>query len=94
MRYVDSNNGLQVNLRPYITAFNPASSIDGAPIQIDGGNFFGITGIRFNGLAARYTVPSSTRINVTVPFGATTGTVTLIQGCSSYHSPQPFTVLP
>jgi hypothetical protein len=94
MRYVDSVAPIQLALLPAITGFNPPSAVDYQHTIIEGRNFFGITGVRFNGLGATFTVLSSTQINAKVPPGATTGVVTLSQGCTNYKSPMDFIVLP
>ena len=92
MRYVDSNPG--TTLLPSVTSVTPGSATPGTTIRINGLTFFGITGVRFNGVPAAYTVVSPTRIDATVPPGATTGLITISKGCDSVSSPAPFTVLP
>jgi hypothetical protein len=69
--------------RPSLTSFSNSSGTTitsaarGATIAINGANFFGATGISFNGTPASMTGvrATATRIIVTVPAGATTGLV-------------------
>lgn len=59
-----------------ISSFNPTSAISGQSITITGTNFSSITGITIGGTSAStYTVVSGTSITVTVPSGATTGSI-------------------
>jgi hypothetical protein len=47
-------------------------------VVITGGNFTGVTDIRFNGIAAEKTFrATSTQATVTVPYGATTGKISI-----------------
>ncbi len=55
----------------------PASATAGATVMILGDNLTGTTKVSFNGIAAAFTVVSSTEIQATVPSGAATGTVTV-----------------
>src|SRR5918994_6277602 len=57
---------------PTITSFSPTSGPVGTSVQINGTNFTGATAVRFNGVSATFTVQNATRINATVPSGATT----------------------
>jgi hypothetical protein len=47
-------------------------------VTISGSNFNGVTAVRFNGLNAVFTVVSETQISTTVPSGATTGPLTVV----------------
>ncbi len=91
MSYVDSSRFIL----PSISGLSPSSARVGQIIRING-QFFGssVTGVRINGVAATFTVVSSTAIDVVVPSGATTGLVTLSVNCNSVSSPAAFTVLP
>jgi large repetitive protein len=60
---------------PVIEGFFPVSGIQGATITIQGRNFVGITGVRFNGVAAMFSVPAPTQIQAVVPAGATSGPI-------------------
>jgi large repetitive protein len=46
-------------------------------VTINGTNFTGATSVAFNGTSASFTVVSSTQISATVPFGATTGPISV-----------------
>ena len=70
--------------RPFITSFQlrgQAGVTTGAPgsvVVITGGNFTGITDIKFGSVSAEKTFrASATQATVTVPFGATTGPITI-----------------
>ncbi len=61
-----------------ISSFNPTSAISGQTITITGTNFSSITGITVGGTSASsYSVVSGTSISVTVPTGATTGSIVI-----------------
>jgi len=71
--------------QPFITSFQVknqpgvTSGAAGTVVIITGGNFTGITQIKFNGLAAEKTFRATrTQATVTVPFGATTGQITIV----------------
>jgi hypothetical protein len=64
-------------VRPSITALTPATGAVGTAVAIEGSGFTGATSVRFNGTSAGFSIASSTRINATVPSGATTGPVTV-----------------
>jgi len=68
---------LSVALGPFVKTL-PTSAPVGTTIIILGNNLTGATQVTFNGIAATFTVVSSTEIKATVPTGATTGTVTVV----------------
>jgi hypothetical protein len=78
---------------PSITSFTPASGAVGTTVTITGNNFNAITAVRFNGITASYTVNSVTEISATVPAGATTGVITVVNGTGTGTSATNFTVL-
>jgi hypothetical protein len=70
--------------RPFITSFQVrgqsgvTSGPAGTVVVITGGNFTGITDIKFNGVSAEKTFrASATQATVTVPFGASTGKISI-----------------
>jgi hypothetical protein len=63
---------------PVITSLSPVSGPVGTVVTITGTGFMGATGMSFNGTATTFTVVSGTSITVTVPTGATTGTLTVL----------------
>jgi hypothetical protein len=70
--------------RPFITSFQVRNQPGvktgpaGTVVVITGGNFTGITDIKFNGVSAEKTFrATATQATVTVPFGATTGKISI-----------------
>jgi hypothetical protein len=70
--------------RPFITSFQVRGQSGvttgpaGTVVTITGGNFTGITDIKFNGISAEKTFrASATTATVTVPFGASTGKISI-----------------
>ena len=87
--------------KPFITSFtvrnqNSKTGPAGSVVVITGGNFVGITSIRFGTVEAEKTFrASATQATVTVPLGATSGKITLTtQFGGSTVSADSFTVLP
>jgi uncharacterized repeat protein (TIGR03803 family) len=66
-----------VGLGPFVKTLQTSGKV-GATVIILGTNLTGATKVSFNGIAAKFTVISSTEIKATVPAGATTGTVTVV----------------
>lgn len=81
-------------LAPTITSFSPISGPIGTLVTIIGTNFVNVTGVKFDGTPASFTVNSSTRITAKVLAGSTTGpiSVTTLKGTAT--SPKDFTVTP
>ncbi|MBN8524244.1 MAG: IPT/TIG domain-containing protein [Planctomycetes bacterium] len=77
---------------PVVTSFTPTSGPGGTSVTITGTNFTGATAVAFNGIAATYTVNSSTQITASVPTGATTGIITVTTAGGSATSATSFTV--
>ena len=82
----DPSNGVMYTVTtaaPTIAGLNPASGLPGTPVVITGTNFGATQGtstVKFNGVAATATSWSATSITVTVPSGATTGSVVVNVG--------------
>jgi uncharacterized protein (TIGR03437 family) len=70
----------------------PTSGSVGAAVQILGTNLTGATSVTFNGIAAEFTVVSSSLISTTVPPGATTGEVQVTTPSGTFLSNVPFVV--
>ncbi len=78
---------------PTVASIAPASGATGTAVEITGGQLDGATNVAFGSVpAAQYTVVSATRIDATVPAGATTGLVTVTTPGGTASSPSPFTV--
>src|SRR5207302_2892599 len=77
-----------------ITSFSPTSGPAGASVTITGTNFTGVTSVTINGVAASFTVNSSTSIATTLPNGATTGPISVTTSGGTATSASNFTVIP
>jgi large repetitive protein len=79
---------------PTISSFSPKSGPVGTSVRINGSGFAGATAVRFNGVAAAsFTVNAQgTRIDTTVPTGATTGKITVTTPGGTATSAANFTV--
>ena len=84
---------LSVGLGPFVKTL-PASGKAGATVIILGTNLTGATKVSFNGIAAKFTVVSSTEITTTVPTGATTGSVTVVTPSGTLKNNVIFNVAP
>jgi hypothetical protein len=78
---------------PTITGLSSTSGKVGAVIAISGTNFTGASSVKFNGVAASFSVTSATKISATVPSGATTGHLTVTTPAGTVSSSRSFTVL-
>jgi len=58
---------------PTIASFTPTSGGAGTVVTITGTNFSGASAVKFNGVAAAFSVASATSIQTTAPTGVTTG---------------------
>jgi hypothetical protein len=74
-----------------LTGFSPAAAITGATVRIEGGALSAVTAVQFGGLAAKFTVLSSTRIEAIVPNGARAGQITVQSSSDSATSAAKFT---
>jgi hypothetical protein len=90
---IDSGSPFTVFGVPTVTSFTPGNGPIGTNVAITGTNFNAVTAVRFNGVNASYTVNSSTSINATVPSGATTGAVSVVNGSGTGTSGTNFTIL-
>ncbi|HKV95752.1 MAG TPA: IPT/TIG domain-containing protein [Candidatus Angelobacter sp.] len=77
---------------PTLTSFAPAIGAAGTGVTITGTNFIGATDVRFNGTGTTFTVSNSGTITATVPFGASTGLITVITLDGTATSATTFTV--
>ena len=79
---------------PVINNFTPAVGPAGTSVALTGSNFTGATAVRFNGVAASFTVNSGTSISTSVPGGASTGPITVVTPLGTGVSSSFFEVLP
>ncbi|MEO7988769.1 MAG: IPT/TIG domain-containing protein [Chryseolinea sp.] len=85
----------EVSPSPSITSFTPTSGVVGATVVISGTNFsttFDNKTVRFNGTMATVVNASATQLTVSVPAGATTGTITVTVNGNTATSTSSFTV--
>ena len=75
-----------------ITNVTPASGNGSSSVVIRGTNFTGTTTVWFNGQAAPFTLNSANQITATVPFGATTGPLSVIAAGGISTTTSNFTV--
>jgi len=73
---------------------SPTAGHVGATAYIQGSNLTGTTGVSFNGVAAKFSVLSSSKVRTIVPAGATTGPVSVVTPNGTLESTVPFRVLP
>lgn len=79
---------------PALASFAPSSGAIGSSVTITGTNFstpFTST-VKFNGVPAIITASTATTLTVTVPVGATTGTIEVTIGCNAVTSGGNFTI--
>ena len=84
---------LSVGSGPFVET-NPVASKVEATVTILGTDLTGATKVTFHGIAATFTVVSSSEITTTVPAGATTGTAKVVTPGGTLSSNVPFQVLP
>ncbi|MBC8010405.1 MAG: lamin tail domain-containing protein, partial [Burkholderiales bacterium] len=79
--------------KPTLTTFAPASGTAGDTVTLTGTNFAAVSAVRFNGVAALFTVDSPTTLRATVPAAATTGVVTVTTPRGTATSAGVFTIV-
>jgi uncharacterized repeat protein (TIGR03803 family) len=84
---------LSVGLGLFVKTLAPFGKV-GTAVHILGTNLTGATTVRFNGIAATFTVKSKSEITTSVPAGATTGIVKVGKPNGTLSSNVPFRVLP
>jgi hypothetical protein len=77
---------------PRLSSFDPNTGAVGTTVTITGLNLDHATAVSFNGMAAPFTVVSSTMVTATVPPGATTGKVRVTTPAGTATSATNFTV--
>ena len=68
---------------PSLSLYAPTSGTSGSTVTLTGSNFLGISAVTFNGVAALFTVSSSTQITAIVPAAASTGPIAVINASGS-----------
>lgn len=79
---------------PMISSFAPSSGSVGTSVTIQGSNLSGASAVKFNGVAATFTVASDTEVRTAVPTGATTGKISITATAGTGSSADNFTVIP
>jgi IPT/TIG domain len=74
------------------TSMSPDTGPVGTSVIISGAGFTGATDVSFNGVGAVFGVDTDSQITTTVPFGATTGLVTVTSPNGTVSSAADFTV--
>jgi hypothetical protein len=80
---------------PTVTSFNPLVGYPGTAVTINGSAFATATDVTFNGVsvgAGNFTINSDAQITATVPAGASTGLITVVNPDGSGSSSKVFTV--
>ncbi|MGO9084583.1 MAG: choice-of-anchor tandem repeat GloVer-containing protein [Candidatus Sulfotelmatobacter sp.] len=84
---------LDMGLGPFV-AFVRNSGEVGQTVEILGQGFTGTTSVSFNGTPATFEVSSDTYLTATVPAGATTGILSVIEPSGTLKSNKEFRVMP
>jgi hypothetical protein len=79
---------------PTITGFNPGSAAAGSTVTVDGTGFGGVTSVKVNGTTASFTKLSALQVRLTVPAGASSGTISITTGGGTATSAATLAVLP
>ena len=76
-----------------ISNFTPSSGNTGTVVTITGTGFNGVDVVNFNGTSASFSIVNDGEISATVPAGASTGTIELINNaCDTVVSSSPFVI--
>ena len=80
-------------IRPKVTSFTPTSGPFGTKVTVTGANFGSATGVMFDTTPApEFNILSATTITVSVPYGATSGPITVTNPAGNGTSAASFTV--
>jgi IPT/TIG domain-containing protein/flagellar hook capping protein FlgD len=88
-----SSTNFTVIIPPTVTAFSPTSGPVGATVTVFGTGFATTSAVRFNNVAASFSVTSDTSLTSPVPAGATTGSIIVTSSTGSDTSATSFTVI-
>jgi hypothetical protein len=93
-RYYLHNHIDLIASAPKITSFLPANGPAGTVVTIAGKNFTSATKVSFNGVAAvSFTANSDTQLRATVPVGAASGKITVVNAYDAGSSATAYIVL-
>lgn len=78
---------------PTISSFAPGTGTIGTIVTISGATLTGASAVKFNGTSAiTYTINNDSQITATVPFGATTGLISVTNAAGTTSSAANFTI--
>jgi len=77
---------------PTVTTYSPSSGNQGTLVTVNGSGFSTATGVLLNGSPVPFSIVSTTQLTFTVPAGASTGNITVINSCGNAVSPTAFSV--
>jgi large repetitive protein len=89
-----TSNFVVSGLAPIVTGFAPFGGKAGDPVVISGLNFTTATNVSFNGVTAVAFLTSDTQISATVPAGATTGPIRVINPAGTNTTGSNFIIGP
>lgn len=89
-----TSNFVVSGLAPIVTGFAPFGGKAGDPVVISGINFTTATNVSFNGVTAVAFLTSDTQISATVPAGATTGPIRVINPAGTNTTGSNFIIGP
>lgn len=78
--------------KPLFVTFSPSSGAVGAQVMIHGVHLVGTTAVKFNGVSAQFQVLNTGNIKATVPAGATTGPITVVNAGGAAVSKKSYSV--
>jgi hypothetical protein len=83
-------------VQPAVSGFTPGSGFAGQAVTVTGTGFFGVTAVKFNGVAAvaGAVTADGTSLTATVPVAATSGKISITTAGGTGQSAADFTVLP
>lgn len=77
---------------PTISSFAPTTGLPGTSVTVTGTNLLALQSVRFNGVTAAYYQGTATSFTAMVPFGATTGPISVTTAAGSGSSASNFTI--
>jgi molybdate transport system substrate-binding protein len=78
---------------PTIAKLSLTKGKPGASLSLTGTNFAGTTSVTFQGIPAKFKIVSGTKLTITVPLKAKTGTITVTSPAGTATSSKSFTVV-